>query len=66
MEKRVTVKSEREEYRLFRSRAIVAATLVFIALTLVFARLIFLQVKNYDHYTALSKENYQKRIPTPS
>lgn len=65
MEKRVTVKSEREEYRLFRSRAIVAAALVLIALTLVFARLIFLQVKNYDHYTALSKENYQKRIPIP-
>jgi len=65
MEKRVTVKSEREEYRLFRSRAIVAAVLVFIALTLVLVRLVILQVKNYDHYTALSKENYQKRIPTP-
>jgi penicillin-binding protein 2 len=65
MEKRVTVKSEREEYRLFRSRAIVAALLVLFALSLVFIRLIYLQVNNHDYYTALSKENYQKRIPTP-
>ncbi len=65
MEKRVTIKSEREEYRLFRARAIVAALLVFLALALVFARLVFLQVTSYDHYTALSKENYQKRIPIP-
>ncbi len=65
MEKHVTVKSEREEYRLFRSRAIVAAVLVFIALTLVFVRLVYLQIKNHQHYTALSKENYQKKIPIP-
>ena len=65
MEKHVTVKSEREEYRLFRSRAIVAAVLVFVALALVFIRLVYLQINNHDHYTSLSKENYQKRIPTP-
>ncbi len=65
MEKRVTVKSEREEYRLFRSRAYVAALLVLIALSLVFARLVFLQMNQYEHFTALSKENYQKRIPVP-
>ena len=65
MEKRVTVKSERDEYRLFRSRAIVAAILVFIALLLVFARLFFLQVTHHDYYTAKSKENYQKKIPIP-
>jgi len=65
MEKRVTIKSEREEYRLFRSRAIVAAVIVFIALALIITRLIYLQVSNFDHYTTLSKENYQKRIPIP-
>lgn len=65
MDKRVTIKSEREEYRLFRSRAVVAGVLVFIALSLIFFRLIFLQVTNYEHYTVLSKENYQKRIPIP-
>lgn len=65
MEKRVTVKSEREEYRLFRSRAIVAAILVFVALGLVFVRLVYLQVKNHQYYTELSRENYQKRIPVP-
>ena len=65
MEKHVTVKSEREEYRLFRSRAYVAAGIILLALTLVFIRLIYLQVTRYDHYTQLSKENYQKRIPIP-
>jgi len=65
MEKRVTVKSERVEYRLFRSRAYVAAVIVFIALALVFARLFYLQVTSYEHYTQLSKENYQKRVPIP-
>jgi penicillin-binding protein 2 len=65
MEKRVTIKSEREEYRLFRSRAIVAAVIVFIALSLVIVRLVYLQVTSFDHYTTLSKKNYQKRIPIP-
>lgn len=65
MDKRVTIKSEREEYRLFRSRAVVAAVFVFIAMGLVFLRLVYLQVTNYEHYTVLSKENYQKRIPIP-
>jgi penicillin-binding protein 2 len=65
MEKRVTIKSERDEYRLFRARAIVAAIFVFIALSLVLIRLVYLQVSRFDHYTTLSKENYQKRIPIP-
>ena len=65
MEKRVTIKSEREEYRLFRSRAIVAAVIVFIALALILVRLVYLQVTHFDHYTTLSKKNYQKRIPIP-
>ena len=65
MEKRVTVKSERGEYRLFRSRAFAAAGFIFVALALVFARLTYLQVTNYEHYTQLSKENYQKRVPIP-
>ena len=65
MEKRVTVKSEREEYHLFRTRAYVAAFVVFVALALVFFRLVFLQVNQFDHFTALSKENYQKEIPIP-
>jgi len=65
MEKRVTIKSERQEYRLFRSRAIVAAIIVFIALSLILVRLVYLQVTHFDHYTTLSKKNYQKRIPIP-
>lgn len=65
MEKRVTVKSEREEYRLFRSRAYIAAGFVFVALAMVFVRLIYLQITSYEHYTQLSKENHQKRVPIP-
>jgi len=65
MEKRVSVKSERDEYRLFRSRAIVAAIFVLFALLLIIVRLIFLQVDSYQHYTELSKQNHQKRIPIP-
>ena len=65
MEKRVSVKSERDEYRLFRSRAIVAAAFVFTALLLIIFRLVYLQVNSYEHYTELSKQNYQKRVPIP-
>ena len=60
-----TEKTERSEYRLFRARAYVAAALVLIALLLVIFRLINLQVKQYNHFTELSKENYLKRIPIP-
>ncbi|MCK5813362.1 MAG: penicillin-binding protein 2, partial [Cocleimonas sp.] len=60
-----TVKNEREELKLFRSRSLVAGLLVFIALSLVTVRLVFLQINNYEHYTKLSQENYQKRIPIP-
>ncbi len=60
-----TVKNEREELKLFRSRSLVAGLLVFLALFLVVVRLVFLQINNYEHYTKLSQENYQKRIPIP-
>ena len=65
MEKRVTIKSERKECRLFLSRAIVAFILVFVTIALILVRLVFLQVTQFDYYTTLSKENYQKRIPIP-
>jgi penicillin-binding protein 2 len=60
-----TVKNEREELKLFRSRALVAGILVFLALLLVIVRLVFLQINNYEHYTKLSQENYKKRVPIP-
>ena len=65
MSYKITVKNEREELSLFRSRALVAGILVFLALLLVTVRLIMLQINNYDHYTNLSRENYQKHIPIP-
>ncbi len=60
-----TVKNERDELKLFRSRSMVAGILVFLALLLVMVRLVFLQINNYEHYTQLSQENYKKRIPIP-
>jgi penicillin-binding protein 2 len=60
-----TVKNEREELKLFRSRSMVAGVFVFVALLLVIIRLVFLQINNYEHYTKLSQENYKKRIPIP-
>lgn len=65
MAKTISVKNEREEYRLFRNRAIVAALVVFIALSLVVARLVYLQISQYDHYTEMSRQNYQKHVPIP-
>ena len=60
-----TVKNEKDELGLFRSRALVAGILVFLALLLVIVRLIILQINKYEHYTNLSRENYQKNIPIP-
>ena len=60
-----TVKNERDELGLFRSRALIAGILIFLALLLVIVRLIILQINKYEYYTNLSRENYQKHIPIP-
>ncbi len=59
------IKDERHELRLFQTRAVIAGLLVTLAVLGIIARLYFLQVTQYDHYTQLSRENYQKRIPIP-
>ena len=62
---RPAIKDERHELKLFRSRALIAGLLVTIAVLGIISRLYFLQVSSYEHYTQLSRENYQKRIPVP-
>ena len=59
------LKDEKEEYQLFRSRAIVAGLAVLFFLSIIGARLFYLQIVNHDHLTQLAQENYQKRIPIP-
>ncbi|RVU85830.1 penicillin-binding protein 2 [Leucothrix sargassi] len=59
------LKNEKEEHQLFKSRAIAAAAIVFILLSVIGVRLFYLQVTNHEHLTQLSQENYQKNIPTP-
>ncbi|PID50287.1 MAG: penicillin-binding protein 2 [Proteobacteria bacterium] len=65
MGERLSIKTERDEQILFNSRAIVAAVIVLCALLAIVLRLYFLQVKDHQHYTALSEKNYQKHIPIP-
>ncbi|WP_298611840.1 penicillin-binding protein 2 [uncultured Thiothrix sp.] len=65
MGERLSIKTERDEQQLFNSRAIVAGLIVLIALCGIGTRLYFLQVKEHDTYTELSKQNYQKHIPRP-
>jgi len=65
MSEKKILKDEKEEHLLFRSRAIVAALVVLLLLSVICVRLFYLQVTNHEHLTELSQENYQKRIPTP-
>ncbi|PWQ97002.1 penicillin-binding protein 2 [Leucothrix arctica] len=64
LEKKI-LKDEKEEHLLFRSRAIAAAVIVFLLLSVIGVRLFYLQITSHEHLTELAQENYQKRIPTP-
>ncbi|MGB1310766.1 MAG: penicillin-binding protein 2 [Leucothrix sp.] len=59
------LKDEKEEYQLFRSRAIAAGLIVLFLLSIIAVRLFYLQISNHEHLTQLAQENYQKRIPIP-
>ena len=65
MSEQKILKDEKEEHLLFRSRAIVAALVVTLLLSVIGVRLFYLQITDHEHLTELSQENYQKRIPTP-
>ncbi len=62
---RISIKTDRDELQLFRSRAIVAALLVLMALLGIVGRLYILQIKGHEEYTELSRLNYQRSIPVP-
>ncbi len=65
MAKRESIKSEHEELKLFNSRSLVAAVIVFIAISGIVFRLFVLQVEGHEHYTEESRKNYLKAIPIP-
>lgn len=65
MAKRESIKSEHEELKLFNSRSLVAALIVFIAISGILSRLYVLQVDDHEHYTEESRKNYLKAIPIP-
>lgn len=59
------LKDAKEEYQLFRSRAVVAGIIVLCLLSIIGVRLFYLQISSHEHLTKLAQENYQKRIPIP-
>jgi len=62
---RLSIKDHWQEQRLFGRRAISAAVLVLIALSLVAGRLVLLQVVNHEHYQDLSHGNRVRIEPLP-
>lgn len=59
------LKDHRNENQLFLSRAIVAGALVVIALSVLVARMVQLQIVEHNHFTTLSKDNRVKLVPLP-
>ena len=65
MARSVRIKDHHAEQRLFEGRAIAAAVIMVIALGSVIARLIWLQVMQYDYFADLSQGNRIKVEPIP-
>ncbi|MEE9302833.1 MAG: penicillin-binding protein 2 [Thiotrichaceae bacterium] len=65
MARRPAIKDERHELKIFQTRAVIAGVFVTLAVLGIIFRLYVLQVARYEHFTQLSRENYQKRIPVP-
>ncbi len=61
----VRIKDHHAEQRLFEHRAVVAAVIMLIALGMVIARLIWLQVVKYDYFADLSQGNRIRTEPIP-
>ena len=62
---RQAIKNARSEQRIFTHRAIAAAVLVVVLLSLVVARLVWLQIIRHDQYITASRENRLKMVPIP-
>jgi penicillin-binding protein 2 len=65
MARSVRIKDHHAEQRLFEGRAIAAAVIMLIALGSVIARLVWLQVVQYDYFSDLSQGNRIKIEPIP-
>ncbi|HEV8332100.1 MAG TPA: penicillin-binding protein 2 [Steroidobacteraceae bacterium] len=65
MSRFVRIKDHHAEQRLFEGRAIAAAVIMVIALGSVIARLVWLQVVQYDYFAELSQGNRIKIEPVP-
>jgi penicillin-binding protein 2 len=65
MSRSVRIKDHHAEQRLFEGRAIAAAVIMLIALGSVIARLVWLQVVQYDYFADLSQGNRIKIEPIP-
>ncbi|HKS54113.1 MAG TPA: penicillin-binding protein 2 [Steroidobacteraceae bacterium] len=65
MSRSVRIKDHHSEQRLFEGRAIAAAVIMVIALGSVIARLVWLQVIQYDYFADLSQGNRIKIEPIP-
>lgn len=65
MSRSVRIKDHHAEQRLFEGRAIAAAIIMLVALGSVIARLIWLQVVQYDYFADLSQGNRIKVEPVP-
>lgn len=58
-------KDNEEEVRLIRQRIFIAAGLIIILMTLIVARLVYLQVFKQEHFMTLSQNNRVKVLPIP-
>ena len=65
MSRSVRIKDHHAEQRLFEGRAIAAAVIMLVALGSVIARLVWLQVVQYDYFADLSQGNRIKIEPIP-
>ena len=65
MARSVRIKDHHAEQRLFETRAIAAAIIMMVALGSVIARLVWLQVVQYDYFADLSQGNRIKIEPIP-
>ncbi len=65
MPRPVRIKDHQAEQHLFEQRALMAAVIMLVALGLVIARLVWLQVVRYDYFADLSQGNRIKIEPIP-
>lgn len=65
MARRVTIKNLRQEFTIFKQRALLASILAAGIFILLIVRLYDLQIMNYSHYQTLSNDNRVRVLPAP-